>query len=101
VVVLTQNPGYRKKPARFAPRLAGKDCLGLRRALEERHLVYNRQLEQCERLEREGKAIIIRPLEPVTVSRTGRDTQKLLALHDEGHREGAAAVSLIRKRLGL
>ncbi|MDR1692010.1 MAG: patatin family protein, partial [Oscillospiraceae bacterium] len=39
VVVLTQNPGYRKKPARFAPRLAGKDCLGLRRALEERHLV--------------------------------------------------------------
>lgn len=100
VIVLTQNKGYRKKPlSPLTLRLAKTP--GFRRALRERHLVYNRQLELCERLEREGKAIIIRPREPVNVSRTGRDVKKLLALHDEGHREGAAAVKLIQKRLGI
>lgn len=104
VVVLTRNPGYRKKPAHsLTSRLYGPYGVGngMAEALRNRHMVYNRQLELCERLEREGRAIIIRPLEPLSVGRTGRDIQKLLALYDEGEREGAAAVKLIRKRLGM
>jgi predicted patatin/cPLA2 family phospholipase len=64
-----------------------------------RHEVYKRQLDLCEKLEREGNAIIIRPLVPLTVESVGRDTQRILALHDEGHREGAEAVKRILERL--
>ena len=60
-----------------------------------RHAIYNRQLELCERLEKEGKAVIIRPLEPLHVGRTSANIPTLLALHDEGLSEGRAALPRI------
>lgn len=97
VVVLTRNRGYQKQPFKHKrllkrgypryPKLA--------EAMLNRHEVYNRQLALCEQLEREGKALIIRPEEKLTVDKTSRDIKKLLALHDEGLREGAAAVEKI------
>lgn len=64
-----------------------------------RHEIYNRQLALCERLEREGRAAIIRPLEPLRVGRTSADVPALLALHDEGLREGRAALPRILEAL--
>ena len=60
-----------------------------------RHETYARQLALCERLEREGKAMIIRPLRPLQVGRTENDTRKLLALYDEGHQEGRDKIKQI------
>jgi len=57
-----------------------------------RHEVYNRQLALCEKLRQEGKALIIRPLIPLSVDRITADVDKLLALYDEGHAEGTQAV---------
>ena len=68
-------------------------------AMLRRHNTYNRQIELCEQLEREGKAIIIRPQKPVSVGRTGADTAEILALHDEGLEEGREAVTKILKKL--
>ena len=48
-----------------------------------------------EKLEREGKAIIIRPKEPIRVGRTGADIETLLSLHDEGVKEGREALEKI------
>ena len=64
-------------------------------ALFKWHENYNRQLKLCEELEAHNKAIIIRPRAPLTVSRLTRDTRKLLALYDEGHKEGAEALKEI------
>jgi predicted patatin/cPLA2 family phospholipase len=63
-----------------------------------RHEIYNRQIALCEQLEQEGKALIIRPLQTLTVGRTETDTRKLLALHDEGHNEAAQAIKSILER---
>ena len=94
VIVLTRNEGYRKKPIgnKNILRLVYRRYPKLVEAMQKRHEVYNRQLALCERLEREGKALIIRPLAPLSVGRTNRDTQKLLALYDEGHEEGKKAI---------
>lgn len=90
VIILTQNEGYRKEAPgynKYLP-LVMKKYPAVAEAMQCRHEVYNRQLELCENLEKEGKAIIIRPQEPVRVSRTGADLATLLALHDEGLKEG-------------
>ena len=102
VIVLTRNAGYRKSEFRYKKLL--KFIYGkyprLVEAVLRRHEVYNRQLELCEELEKEGKAIIIRPQEPLQVERTGSDTKKLLALYDEGHREGAKSLGILKEYYG-
>jgi len=103
VVVLTRNPGYVKKPFGMKGLLevVNRKHPAVARALLTRHERYNRQLALCEQLEREGKAIIIRPLKPLQIDRTGSDTAKLLALYDEGTEEGRAALRRLNERLKI
>jgi predicted patatin/cPLA2 family phospholipase len=102
VVVLTRNEGYKKSAFRHKSvlNLFYKKYPNLINAIMNRHEVYNRQLELCERLEREGKAIIIRPQVPLAVERAGTDIKKLLTLYDEGYDEGRQAVKLITEAFG-
>ncbi|MCL2637029.1 MAG: patatin family protein [Oscillospiraceae bacterium] len=103
VVVLTRNEGYQKSAFRFKGILKlfyGK-YPNLIHAILNRHEVYNRQLALCEQLEREGKAIIIRPQIPLAVERAGTDIKKLLALYDEGHDEGKQAVEVLKARFNF
>lgn len=89
VIVLTQNKGYTKKPftKTALAKIIYRKYPNVVKTLIKRHKIYNRQLALCEELEKEGKAIIIRPKEPLQVGRTTRDTKLLLELYDEGHRE--------------
>ena len=89
VIVLTQNNGYTKKPFNKTAlaKIIYRKYPNVVKTLIKRHEIYNRQLALCEELEKEGKAIIIRPKEPLQVGRTTRDTKLLLELYDEGHRE--------------
>ena len=102
VVVLTQNSGYRKEAFTHKAllKLFYRKYPKLIEAMLCRHEIYNRQLDLCERLASDGKATIIRPLKPLRVGRAESDRDKLLALHDEWHEEGAAALEAIMKPLG-
>jgi len=104
VIIMTQNPGYLKQ----ASRIGSLAWLKYHRkyphlvwALQERHNAYNRQVQRAEQLEREGRALIIRPLDTIDVSRVEQSPDKLLALYDEGHREGTAAVAKLRQRFAF
>lgn len=88
IVVLTRNPGYRKKPvtkgmARMYRR-AYKSYPELVRTTIRRNTVYNRQMELVERLEREGKIYVLRPLIP-TVSRLEKDYDMLMNFYEHGY----------------
>lgn len=93
IVVVTRNYGYRKAEKRgwlagFMMRMA--DFLLYRKypefvkAMRDRGEVYNRQLELVERLEREGKIMVIRPEKPLEVDRLERNPERLQRLYDEG-----------------
>jgi len=99
VIVLTRNKGYTKPPFKHKRLLkfVYRKYPKLAEALINRHTLYNNQLALCEQLEAEGKAIIIRPQQPLTVDTTATNIKKLLALHDEGHAEGRAVISKIMK----
>jgi predicted patatin/cPLA2 family phospholipase len=100
VIVLTQNAGYKKTPFKHKGvlRLFYSKYPKLTDVMLRRHEIYNRQVALCEKLEREGRALIIRPLKPLSVGRSTSDIPKLLALYDEGHEEGRAAVNVINER---
>lgn len=86
VVVLTRNRGYRKteKDIRI-PRFVYKKYPRLRVALSNRCRAYNEQLELVERLEDEGRIVVIRPEKPMEVDRIETDIKKLTMLYEEGY----------------
>ena len=86
VVILTRNRGYRKdsKDIRI-PSFVYRKYPKLREALSCRCAVYNEQLEMVERMEDEGKIVVIRPLKPVAVDRIEKDVQKLTEFYKEGY----------------
>ena len=86
VVVLTRNRGYRKTVKKvFVPNFIYKEYPRLRVALRNRNKLYNEQLELVERLEDEGKIIVIRPEKPIVVGRMETNTKKLTDLYEQGY----------------
>lgn len=89
VIVLTREAGYRKRPGRNMRWLAKRiypEYAGLRDAMERRWQVYNASLERAEALEREGRAVILRPPAGTGVDRMTKDERKLAALYEWGYR---------------
>lgn len=86
VIILTRNKGYRKKEGKMrAAKAFYREYPLLQKALLKRNEVYNQAMDLVEKLEAEGKAVIIRPLKPVEVGRMEKDTSKLTALYKEGY----------------
>ncbi len=86
VVVLTRNRGYRKQEKDIrVPGFVYRRYPRLRLVLSKRCEVYNKQLEMIERMEDEGRVLVIRPEQKVVVNRIERDIKKLTALYEEGY----------------
>ena len=86
VVVLTRNRGYRKSVKKvYVPNFIYKQYPRLRVALRNRNKVYNEQLDLVERLEDEGKIVVIRPTEPIVVGRMETSIKKLTDLYEQGY----------------
>ena len=96
VLVLTRNRGYRKKERDIkVPHFIYTRYPRLRAVLSNRCKVYNEQLELVEKLEDEGRVIVIRPQLPVTVNRIEKDVKKLQSLYEEGLRCAEAVMKRI------
>ncbi len=89
IVILTRNPGYRKKmPSKAAVKVyrrAYRNYPKLVKSIVRRNVVYNRTMEMLERLEEEGKIFVLRPLIP-TVSRLEKDYDVLMHFYEHGYR---------------
>lgn len=88
VLVLTRNKGYRKKPlSRMTIRAYERYFAPLPKLLDSLYEVperYNWMQEEIDRLEETGRIFVIRPEQPVRVSRLEQNLGKLRALHREG-----------------
>lgn len=94
VVVLTRNKGYRKKNGRMRiAKVFYRRYPQLQKTLSERNAVYNRTMDLIEKLEAEGRIIVIRPERPVEVGRMEKDTGKLSALYQEGYEIASKMIS--------
>lgn len=77
MVILTQPQGYRKEENRVLPliRMKYRKYPNLVKALENRHLMYNAELELIEKQEQRGELLVIRPDFPLSVKRAEKILQ--------------------------
>ena len=98
LIVLTQPRGYRKKPAggKAITRLLLRDLPRIAEAMEARHEVYNRQMEELDRREDAGAALVLRPPEALGISRTERRPEELSRVYRIGREEALRRLPEIR-----
>lgn len=86
VVILTQPQNYRKEKNRMLPliRMKYRKYPNLIKALENRHLMYNAELDLIAKQEKRGELFVIRPDSPLPVKRAEKDPAKLKACYEIG-----------------
>ncbi|MCM3718583.1 patatin-like phospholipase family protein [Fictibacillus phosphorivorans] len=101
VVVLTQNPGYRKKKPRmtWVTRRFYPEYTGLDKSLRDRYAKYNATLDYIEEEEKKGNLFVLRPLEKMTVKRIERDPKKLSVLYEQGRKDALDQLDALRNWL--
>jgi predicted patatin/cPLA2 family phospholipase len=102
VVVLTQPLGYVKKKSSMIPlvRLTMRQYPNLIKAMEVRHIRYNRQTAYVREQELAGKAFVIRPPQALGISRTEDDPAELRRVYDLGRAEMERLLPELRAFLG-
>lgn len=102
VVVLTQDKTYRKSPMPRLPlKLLQRRYPQIARQLLHRHETYNQDLDLLAQWEREGKAYVLRPSEPIHIHRTERDPGKLQQVYDLGVKDCRKHLPQLRQYLNL
>lgn len=91
LVILTQHRGFVKKPSanRYACRVMYNKHPNYVKAMNNRHLMYNRQLKYTYEMERLGKAFVIQPQKPVEISRLEKNPARLMELYHRGKVDAA------------
>ena len=98
VVILTQPLGYQKEHNQLMPlmRLALKKYPHFLKALDERHLMYNKQLEYVAEAEREGRCLVIRPDEKIPIGHLSHDPQQMRLVYEQGREVGERYIEKIK-----
>ena len=100
VVVLTRDLDYQKKPMSAWPiKLCYRRYPQLAAKLQQRHQIYNQQITQLRKLEQQGKAFIIRPPEPLNISRLEKNWINIQAVYDSGVAEAERRLSNLQQYL--
>ena len=100
VVILTREKGYKKKAEHTA--LAAKTYRkypNFVKALENRHINYNKEMKLIEQLENEGKIFVLRPRSPLCIGRLESDVEKLQRIYNIGYADGLRSIKQIKNFL--
>lgn len=101
LIVLTRTDDYVKTLSggvKFAAKLFKKKYPKVAEAMLTRHEMYNEQLEYCKTLEKEGKALILRPSKETQIKSFEKDLDKMERVYQYGYN---LAVGNLEKIKGL
>lgn len=100
LIILTRPKEYRKELSKsnvFAAKLLKKKYPNLVEPLLTRHELYNETVEFCEELERQGKAIIIRPDASEAIESFEKDINKIKKGWQDGYNKAIERMDEIKK----
>jgi len=99
IVVLTQMDGYTKKenPLMGAAKILYRKYPEFIKAMERRHLMYNKELVFVKEAEKSGNAFVFRPSRDVHISRTERNPGNLRALYALGREDALNRLSELKE----
>lgn len=98
IVILTQPAGFQKSPNKLMPiiRIALRKYPLMVKALEERHIMYNQQLEYVVEAEREGRCLVIRPEGKIPIGHISHDPERMRLVYDMGRKMGERNIEKIK-----
>lgn len=97
VVVLTQPAGYRKKPMNLTlAKWMYRKYPAFLETLANRHLLYNKTVEEIEGLEAAGELFVIRPTKDLEIGRMERDPARLEAQYQLGRTDAQAKLKELK-----
>ena len=99
IVVLTRPEGYVMHESKYLGlcKMKYKKYPNLIKTLENRPQVYNETLRLIERLEKNGKIIVIRPKESLNISNLEKNEEKIKQIYKMGYEDGIAKINEIKK----
>lgn len=99
VVILTQPLGYRKAPSKLMPlmRLSLRKYPQFVKAMSERYLMYNKQLEYVTQAEAKGRCLVIRPDEKIPIGHISHDKDQMRRVYEIGRQVGERYIEKIKE----
>lgn len=99
VVILTQPEGYVKEHNRLMPlmRIALRKYPRMIEALDQRHIMYNRQLDDVRQAEREGRCIVIRPDGKLPIGHISHAPEEMQRVYDLGRDAGLRNIDRLKE----
>ena len=103
VIVLTQPRDFVKKKTSIVPilRLKYHKYPKLVDAMANRHILYNKQLEEIKQLEKEGKVYVIAPYESLNIKRTENNPDELERVYQIGRMVAIKKLNELKNFLAL
>ena len=98
IVVQTRPEGYSKKPftLTWLAKLVYKKFPEFIKALQNRHTMYNQELAQINKLQKEGKIFVIRPSRYVKISRLETNPDIIKEMYELGRYDASAALMKLK-----
>lgn len=100
VAVLTRDGSYRKKPEN--PRMAKvmyRRYPEFAKAIENRHISYNKTLDDIRDMEEKGEIFVIRPSVELTIGRMEHDPEIIQAVYEIGRKDAENRIQEMRNWL--
>ena len=98
VVILTQPEGYIKEHNRLMPlmRIVLRNYPNLIKALDQRHIMYNQQLEYVRQAELEKRCLVIRPDQKLPIGHISHNPDEMRHIYEMGREMGERELHKIK-----
>lgn len=96
VCVLTQHRGYRKTPIKPKFTKVMKKYPNVAKAMANRHIMYNEQLDFVHDMEEKGCALVIQPSAPLNCPSLEKNIPKLESIYQLGYRHGLESIDKVK-----
>jgi predicted patatin/cPLA2 family phospholipase len=99
VVILTQPEGFVKEHNPLMPlmRIALSKYPKMIEAMDQRHVMYNRELEYVRKAEQEGRCLVIRPDHKLPIGHISHDPEEMQRIYDIGREMGERHIEDIKQ----
>lgn len=101
VVVLTQPKGYRKQPNKLMPlmHLQLHRHPKMLKALAERHIMYNKEVDLVLQEERKGNVFVLQPQIKLTIGHTSHNPKKMQETYEHGRKVATEELERLKQFL--
>lgn len=98
LIILTQPMGYQKKHLKLMPliRMTLRKYPNMIKAMNERHIMYNKELAYVEQAEKEGRCLVIRPDAKIPIGHISHNPDEMRNVYEMGRSVGERYIESIK-----